>query len=210
MPYRDQEDALIVFVKFPEPGKVKTRIARELGAERAAELYSRMAERIIHDVSGPGAYGTIVYFDPPEREDDIKTWLGSDSLSYEPQSGGTIGDRMANAFHRVFCEGAVRAVLIGTDIPEITADIISAAFDLLSDTDVVLGPAEDGGYYLMGLRKFEPTLFRDIDWGTNTVYTRTLARIVEKNLSHKLLDTLKDVDTAEDIDPGTLARLRAE
>ena len=210
MPYRDREDALIVFVKFPEPGKVKTRIARELGAERAAEIYSRMAERIVHDVSGPGAYGTIVYFDPPERGDNIKTWLGSDGLSFEPQSGGTIGDRMSDAFHSVFSEGAVRAVLIGTDIPDITADIVRAAFDLLSDADVVLGPAEDGGYYLIGLRTFEPILFRDIDWGADTVYTRTIARIVERNLSHKLLDTLKDVDTAEDIDPVTLTRLRAE
>ena len=210
MPDRVQKNVLIVFVKFPEPGKVKTRIARDLGAERAAEIYSQMAARIIHDVSGPDTYRTIIYFDPPAREDEIRTWLGANSLSYESQSGGTIGDRMSNAFHKVFSEGTERAVLIGTDIPEITADAVSAAFVLLDDADVVLGPAEDGGYYLIGLKRFEPILFRDIDWGTNTVYNRTLDRIVEKNLGHKLLDTLKDIDTADDIDPEMLTRLKAE
>ncbi len=210
MPDRDRENILIVFVKYPEPGKVKTRIAQELGAHRAAELYSQMAKRIIGEVRRPDAYRAVIYFDPPDREKDVRTWLGIDNVSYEPQSPGTIGDKMSNAFERVFSEGAEKAVLIGTDVPEITADIVSIACGMLNDTDVVLGPSCDGGYYLIGLRKFEPVLFRDIDWGTDTVFNRTLNRIIEKNLSHKSLDTLKDVDMAEDIDPGMLTRLRAE
>lgn len=210
MPDRDRENILIVFVKYPEPGKVKTRIAQELGAHRAAELYSQMAKRIIRKVWRPDAYRAVIYFDPPEREEDVRAWLGIDNVSYEPQSPGTIGDKMSNAFERVFSEGAEKAVLIGTDVPEITADVVSTACSMLNDTDVVLGPSYDGGYYLIGLRKFEPVLFRDIDWGTNTVFNRTLNRIIEKNLSHKSLDTLKDVDMAEDIDPGMLTRLRAE
>src|SRR3990167_1886165 len=210
MPYRDRESILIVFVKYPEPGKVKTRIARELGSESATEIYSQMAKRIIGKVWRPDAYGTVIYFDPPDREKDVRLWLGIDNDSYEPQSPGTIGDRMSNAFESVFSEGAEKTVLIGTDVPEITGDTVSSAFRLLEETDVVLGPAEDGGYYLMGLKNYEPILFEDIDWGTNTVFNRTLNRITEKNLSHKFLDTLKDVDTAEDIDPGMLTRLRAE
>jgi len=210
MPDRDRENILIVFVKYPEPGKVKTRIARDLGAHGAAELYSQMAKRIIGMVWRPHAYRAVIYFDPPDREEDVRAWLGIDNVSYEPQSPGTIGDKMSNAFERVFSEGAGKAVLIGTDVPEITADIVSTACGMLKDTDVVLGPSYDGGYYLIGLRKFEPVLFRDIDWGTDTVFNRTLNRIIEKNLSHKSLDTLKDVDMAEDIDPVMLTRLRAE
>jgi len=210
MPDRERENILIVFVKYPEPGKVKTRIARELGAERAAHIYSQMAKRIIGKVWRPDAYRAVIFFDPQYREMDVRSWLGIDNVSYAPQSTGTIGDKMSNAFERVFSEGAGKAVLIGTDVPEITADIVITACGMLNDTDVVLGPSYDGGYYLIGLRRFEPALFRDIDWGTATVFDRTLNRIIEKNLSHKSLDTLKDVDTAGDIDPGMLTRLSAE
>jgi hypothetical protein len=203
-----RENILIVFVKYPEPGKVKTRIARELGEQRAAEMYAQMASGIIGNVSKPGAYSTAIYFDPPGREKDVRSWLGTEHASYEPQSGGTIGERMSNAFERVFSGGAEKAVLIGTDVPDISGDTVTAAFDLLHETDVVVGPAADGGYYLLGLKSFEPTLFSGMEWGTSLVLKKTLERIKEKNLGHKLLDTLNDIDTMDDVGPELLARPR--
>lgn len=202
MPHRDQENILIVFVKYPEPGKVKTRIARHLGGHRAAEIYSNMAKSVVEKVCKPDAYGTVIYFDPPDRERDVRAWLGIEKIAYEPQSPGTIGDRMSDAFQRVFSRGALKAVLIGTDVPGITEDTVRSAFRLLEEADVVLGPAEDGGYYLMGLKHWEPTLFENIEWGTDTVFNRTLDRIIMRNLAHKSLGTLKDVDTIDDIGPG--------
>lgn len=202
MPHRNRENVLIVFVKYPEPGKVKTRIARHLGEHRAAEIYSNMAKSIVEKIWKPDSYETVIFFDPPDRERDVRAWLGIEEISCEPQSSGTIGDRMSDAFDRVFSRGALKAVLIGTDVPAITEDTVSSAFRLLEETDVVLGPAEDGGYYLMGLKYYVPALFENIEWGADTVFNRTLGHIIEKNLSHKSLDTLKDVDTIDDIGPG--------
>ncbi len=203
-------NVLIVFVKFPEPGKVKTRIAKNLGSEKAAEIYSRMAKGVVEKVSGSGAYRTVIYFDPPDREKDIRAWLGADGAYFEPQSSGTIGDRMSDAFERVFRGGSLKAVLIGTDVPEINAENVSAAFGVLDDADAVLGPAQDGGYYLVGLRRFEPILFKGIDWNSNSVHIQTLDRIREAHLSYNLLDTLKDIDTSEDVGPELLTLLGME
>lgn len=205
-----EKNTLIIFVKYPEPGKVKSRIASDLGAERAAEVYSRIAKAVIEKVSKPDTHGTIICFDPPERENEIKLWLGIDKHPYERQSGRTIGEKMSNAFHSVFSRGAEKAVLIGTDIPEITAGTVTDAFDRLNETDVVLGPAEDGGYYLMGLRNLEPLLFRDIEWSTNLVLRQTIGRIKERKLSYNLLQTLKDVDTADDIGQDLFAALKSK
>lgn len=197
-------NTLIVFVRYPDPGKVKTRIARELGAEKAAEIYSLIAGSVIEEVSGSDNYGTVIYFDPPEKEDAIRKWLGRGDVSYEPQSGVTVGERMSDAFDRVFSGGAEKAVLIGTDIPQITGEIVTEAFRLLEYEDAVIGPAQDGGYYLLGLKKPAPHLFSDIEWGSETVFEQTIGRIRKLNISYKSLDTLRDVDTAGDISPGLL------
>ena len=197
-------NTLIVFVRYPEPGKVKTRIARELGAEKAAEIYSLIAGSVIEEVSGSDEYGTAIYFDPPETEAAIRQWLGRDDVSYEPQSGVTIGERMSDAFDRVFSGGAEKAVLIGTDIPEITGEIVTEAFRILEYKDAVIGPAEDGGYYLLGLKKPAPHLFSGIEWGSKTVFEQTIGRIRKLNIGYKSLDTLRDVDTAGDISPGLI------
>jgi uncharacterized protein len=201
---------LIVFVKYPEPGKVKTRIARELGAEKAADIYSLIAGSVIESVSGSDKYRTVLFFDPPEMENGIRQWLGRGDVTYEPQSGNTIGERMSDAFERVFSGGAEKVVLIGTDVPEITGETVTEAFRLLEFEDAVIGPAEDGGYYLVGLKKPEPFLFDDIEWGSDSVYKRTVERIEKLDLSYKSLDTLRDVDTAEDVGPELLEWLTGD
>jgi hypothetical protein len=205
-----RENILIVFVKYPEAGKVKTRIARHFGPQRAAEMYSRMAKSVIENVSRQDTYGTVIYFDPPEREKEVMDWIGTGDVPYEPQSGGTIGDRMSDAFERVFLSGAEKAVLIGTDVPDINGGTVTAAFNLLQETDVVIGPASDGGYYLLGLKNPEPSLFSCIEWGTPVVFEQTLDRIKKNDLRYKQLDTLKDVDTVDDVSPELLTRLRTQ
>ena len=210
MQNKKQENVLIVFVKYPEPGKVKTRIARDLGTERAAKIYSHMARSIIEKVWRAETYRTVIYFDPPDRETDIRAWLGINNVSYEVQSPGTLGDKMSKAIETVFSEGAEKAVLIGTDVPEITAELIRTAFSMLESTEVVLGPTEDGGYYLIGLQMFEPQLFKNIDWSTDVVFNQSLGLIKEQNLSYRIIDSLKDVDTAEDVDPLLLEQLETE
>lgn len=202
-----QVNTLIVFVRFPEPGKVKTRIARELGAQKAAELYSLIAGSVIEGVSGSDMYETAIYFDPPESEDRIMQWLGRSDLYYEPQSAGTIGERMSGAFDRAFSSGAQKAVLIGTDIPDLTGEIVVDAFRHLDHEDAVIGPAEDGGYYLLGLTKPEPLLFKDIQWGSEVVFEQTIDRLKKLSLGYKSLDRLRDVDTARDIGPELLEQL---
>jgi len=200
---RARLNTLIVFVKYPEPGKVKTRIAGELGAEKAAEIYSLIAKSVIENVSGSDKYRTVIFFDPPEMEKGIRQWIGRSDVTYEPQSGNNIGERMSDAFERVFSGGDEKAVLIGTDVPEITEGIVAEALRLLEFEDAAIGPAEDGGYYLLGLKKPESLLFDDdIEWGSDSVYKRTIERMEKLYLSYKSLDTLRDVDTAEDIRPG--------
>jgi rSAM/selenodomain-associated transferase 1 len=205
---RPEKNKLIIFVKYPEPGRVKSRIASEIGAEKAAGVYSLMAETIIEKVSKTDAHETIIFFDPPEREKEIIAWLGNSVRSYEHQRGTTIGDKMSNAFLSGFSSGAEKAVLIGTDIPEITADTVRAAFKGLDETDVVLGPAEDGGYYLIGLRQPEPRLFSGISWSTNVVLAQTIDRIEELSLEYYQLETLRDIDTYDDISEGKFVDIK--
>lgn len=205
-----QKNVLIIFVKYPEPGKVKTRLAEELGDRKAAEIYSLMAETIIGNVFHSGRYETAIFFDPPGKKDEIKKWIGKGSERYIPQEGKTLGDRMSNAFGRVFSDGARNAVIIGTDCVDITSETLEEAFGILGETDVVIGPAEDGGYYLLGLNNHEPTLFRDISWSTGLVLDQTVGRIQEAGLSFKLLRTLTDIDTAGDLRRHGSINLRAE
>ena len=200
-------NTLIVFVKYPEPGKVKTRIARELGAEKAADIYSLIAECVIERVMESTKYRTVIFFDPPEREAEIRQWLGREDIVFEPQSGITIGERMFHAFASVLSSGAEKAVLIGTDVPKITGEIVSEAFDLLDSEDAAIGPAEDGGYYLLGLKKAEALLFEEIEWGSGSVCEKTFERLRGLNIGYKTLDTLRDVDTPEDINTELLEYL---
>ena len=203
-----EKNKLIIFVKYPEPGRVKSRIASEIGAEKAAAVYSLMAETIIEKVSKTDVHETIIFFDPVEREKEILEWLGNSVRSYEHQRGTTIGDKMSHAFLSVFSSGAEKAVLIGTDIPEITADTVRDAFTGLDETDVVLGPAEDGGYYLIGLRQPEPRLFSGINWSTNAVLAQTIARIEELRLEYYQLEKLRDIDTYNDIIEGEFVAIK--
>jgi uncharacterized protein len=190
--------ALGIFVKAPIPGRVKTRLARELGRRGAAEVYRRMGRQVVAGVVGPG-YRTTVWFAPRSEGRLVREWLDSaERVAFRPQVGTGLGARLSAAFAREFRAGARCVVMIGSDCPGVDRRVVREAFSALSDWDLVLGPALDGGYYLIGLAAPAPGLFRGIAWSTEGVMSQTLARASTLGLSHQALSPLRDVDTARD------------
>jgi rSAM/selenodomain-associated transferase 1 len=191
-------NALLVFVKHPSPGAVKTRLAAEVGPEAAARLYRTLAERVLEATSPrAGEYERLVFFDPPEALAGMRAWLPGVRLL--AQSGGDLGARMADAFARAFARGAERVVLVGTDAPAVGRETVMEALSALDAADVVIGPAEDGGYYLLALRQPRPELFSGVAWSTPSVRAQTLTRAAFASLSVRELAPLRDVDTLEDL-----------
>ena len=193
----DPQATLLVFAKAPRPGTVKTRLARELGHEAAAAVYRRMGRLIVDRVAPAPAALTICY-DPGGAEAEVREWLGSAPRRYWHQGDGDLGARMSRMFRRGF-ERSSRVVVIGTDTPAVTSRTITRAIEALDSADVVLGPASDGGYYLMALGEPRPELFTGIRWSTESVLAETLSRCAELGLSVTHLEVESDIDTAEDL-----------
>jgi hypothetical protein len=198
----------MVFVKAPRPGAVKTRLAARVGDVRAAALYRALAEEQIRRTAPRGdEYERRFFFDPPGARSELAAWLGAGDV-FVPQAAGDLGTRMAGAFAHAFAEGARRAAIIGTDVPAMSRDDVLAALEALDHEDVALGPATDGGYWLLALRRPEPELFRDVPWSTPDVFRVTLERAATRGLGVHVLRTLGDVDTVEDL-RADWARVRA-
>jgi len=189
---------LVVFVKEPRPGAVKTRLAAAIGPEAAAELYRALVEAVLEATTPvPGEYERLVFFDPPEARRALREWLPGVSL--RAQARGELGERMADAFARAFGRGATRVAIVGSDVPGVTRETALGALEALGEADVVLGPAEDGGYYLIALRAPHPELVRDIVWSTPAVMRQTLERATAARLVVRRLEPLRDVDTLADL-----------
>ncbi|HEY3346782.1 MAG TPA: TIGR04282 family arsenosugar biosynthesis glycosyltransferase, partial [Nitrospirota bacterium] len=167
--------ALIFFVKSPEEGAVKTRLAAEIGRRRALEIYKSVAVQSLNAVSG-GAYELRVSYHPPDAGEQVAGWLGG-GFTFVPQTGGGLGERMENAFAQGFSEGMDRVLLAGSDIPGLDKAVAEEAFAALEDHDAVIVPAFDGGYGLIGFREdgYTPAVFRGIVWSTGTVCAETQA-----------------------------------
>jgi rSAM/selenodomain-associated transferase 1 len=192
------ENALVVFVKRPAPGAVKTRLAATIGQEAAARLHQALAEHVLEATTPrAGEYERLVFFDPPEALADMRAWLPGVRLL--PQSSGDLGDRMADAFARAFARGARRVAIVGTDTPDVSRETVLEALAALEASDVVIGPAEDGGYYLLALGTPRRELLSGIAWSTPSVCAETRARAVAAGLSVRLLRSLRDVDTFDDL-----------
>ncbi|XGV96178.1 MAG: TIGR04282 family arsenosugar biosynthesis glycosyltransferase [Leptolyngbya sp. BL-A-14] len=193
-------ERLIIFTRYPEPGKAKTRLIPALGAEAAADTHRLMTEHTLAQVKPLLRSRSLmveVWFEGGDR-DQMEAWLG-DGLRYQSQPEGDLGDRMLQAFQSALKNGVNAAVIIGTDCPELTDALLAEAFQALQQTDVVLGPAADGGYYLIGLRQVIPDLFQAITWSTDRVLQQTVAIVEKLNLSLTLLPMLTDVDRPEDL-----------
>lgn len=190
--------SLGIFAKVPIAGRVKTRLARDIGAAEATALYRRLGRQVLAATAGPG-YRTTVWFTPPSGRDAVRTWLdGLGAAAFYAQAGGNLGTRLVHAFGRSFADGNGAVVIIGTDSPGVNRRIVAAAFRALSAHDLVLGPSLDGGYYLIGLSAPHPALFRSIPWSTKDVLRATEARAQALGLNFRLLAPLRDVDSVAD------------
>lgn len=204
------DNALIVFLKYPEAGRVKTRLARVIGNEKACAIYKLLAEGVVEKIclENPGTYDVFIFFTPAEKESEIKEWMKFDT-QFVPQKGDILGERMSNAFRQIMRgSGCKRAVIIGTDCPGVDAILVENAFEVLKGKDIVIGPCEDGGYYLLGMtshvavcfeQRFVSDVFVDIDWSTERVFDQTMKKLQKNNLSYGILKTLADIDTSEDL-----------
>jgi len=186
-----------IMLKYPEPGRVKTRLAKEMGDHRAAEIYRQIAEVILTNTTpADQEYDRIVLYDPQERHHDFEQWLPGNNLGL--QQGDDIGERMDNAIRELLERGAEKAVLTGADIPALDAAIIAEAFQALDHADIVIGPAADGGYYLIGMKERHPAVFKGMLWSTKTVLDETVKAIRRLSLSYAYVTTLSDLDTPDD------------
>lgn len=204
----DNESCVLLFVKYPAPGKVKSRLAGHLGATLAAEIYRNFVLDIL-DTLHKLDVNLRIFFEPAHSPSEFRQWLGED-CSYVVQSGGNLGKRMKNAFSYGFGEGFSRVVLIGSDLPDLPGDFIALGLEALDTHDAVLGPSSDGGYYLIGFSKqtFLPEAFDNIAWGTNRVFTHTVRMLKRHHRKLLALPRWHDVDTLEDL-KALVARSRS-
>jgi rSAM/selenodomain-associated transferase 1 len=190
-----KDEHLIVFVKAPRPRAVKTRLAQAVGSDAACAAYRLLAETLFTRLSS--LRNVQLRFTPDDAGDQINLWLRN-GWKKKPQGEGDLGTRLVNAFEDAFRCGFKRVVIIGSDCPEVQAGDAEAAWAALQDHDVVLGPAIDGGYWLIGLRREQPVLFEKVSWSSKDVFSQTLTRAESAGLRTKLLRELSDVDTEED------------
>lgn len=202
------QNRLILFTRYPIAGQTKTRLIPYLGAEQAADLQRKMTEFIV-DTTRPlqirDRLSLEVHFAGGSLR-QMQRWLGP-KLAYRPQQGCNLGDRLHHAFSQGFQADAERIVVIGSDCPAISAHHLEQAFHQLKSHDLVLGPAQDGGYYLVGLSRSCAELFQNIAWGTERVFNQTAKTATQLNLSWTTLETLCDVDRPEDL--ATFAPLKS-
>jgi rSAM/selenodomain-associated transferase 1 len=193
---------LIIFTRYPEPGKTKTRLIPALGDIGAANLQKQMTEHTIlqvRELQKTSAITVEVRFTGGNLE-LMQNWLGVD-FWYQTQGEGDLGQKMMRSLTDTFSSYAEQSVIIGTDCPGLNTQILALAFKKLQFCDLVLGPALDGGYYLIGLRQVMPELFSQIAWGTSQVLSQTQAVAQKLNLETAYLPWLADIDRPEDL-PG--------
>lgn len=200
MNYPAIRQRLIIFSRYPEPGKTKTRMIPALGDQGAADLQRQMTEHTLmqgRNLTNLVPVAIEVHFTGGNQK-LMAEWLGQD-LVYQPQSQGDLGQRMTSAFANAFVAKMDTVVMIGIDCPDLNHNLLAQAFSYLHDHDLVLGPAADGGYYLIGLRHFLPELLQNISWGTNQVFAQTISIAKQLDLAIAYLDILNDVDRPEDL-----------
>jgi hypothetical protein len=198
-PDRVRDERLIVFVRSPEKGHVKTRLAKRIGGEAATVLYRACVSDIMA-ATGKAGYPPHVFFYPPEAGAAIAAWLGDRAASLTPQEGTDLGHRMWAALRKTLT-GCERAVLIGSDCPDLPTALLKEAFDGLAAHDAVIGPSTDGGYYIIGFRAgaLAGAPFEGIAWGGPAVFDATMAALEKDGRSVHVLPAWRDIDVYEDL-----------
>ena len=189
------KQVLIIFVREPELGKVKTRLAKTMGDSAALEIYK---ELLVHtkNITCEIPVDKIVYYAEPVVSDPFPVWDKS-KFSFEIQNGSDLGERMKNAFKSEFKKGYEQVCIIGSDCISLQKKDINEAFSILNTHDFVIGPSTDGGYYLLGMKKFFPKLFDDKLWSTDAVLSSTIQNIKSSGKSFLLMRELTDIDNQE-------------
>lgn len=192
MPCRSAQHCLVILLRYPEIGKVKSRIARAVGEKEALRVYQELVS-ITLDIASHLHLPVYLMYEGrmPEPEEQLHPF------HYRLQPEGALDQKIIAAFHLGFTQHA-HVIVIGSDCPELQPNLIEEAFVQITNTDVVIGPAKDGGYYLIGCKKMNPRLFSRISWGSDQVLKETVDRCEEEHLRYTLLPELQDVDTIED------------
>jgi uncharacterized protein len=193
-----KNNALLVFVKNPELGKVKTRLKPELSNEECVAIYKAMVNDLVKNIQVDKNYDIFFFFTPKSSVNVVQQWLGYE-FNLVPQSDGDLGKRMSTALIWAFENNYQKAVLIGSDCPTMDQKLILNAFKNLENSDVVLGPSEDGGYYLVGTKSPQPEIFENIHWSSDVVFSETILRIKENNRTYSKLEIKSDIDKYSDL-----------
>ncbi|MRR57942.1 MAG: glycosyltransferase [Deltaproteobacteria bacterium] len=195
------KQALVIFAKQPVPGRVKTRLSPPLSPSDAARLYLCMLSDTIEAVASLNHVERFLFFEPSDGAEDFFRDAWPD-LTVVPQQGGGLGERLENAFARLFSAGFDAVAAIGTDSPDLPAEYVEDAFRILEErrADVVFGPVEDGGYCLVAMGRLHPELFRDIPWSTGMVLERSEAAAVSLGLGTARIPAWHDIDTGRDLE----------
>lgn len=193
-PENNNESLLIVFAKNPVLGKVKSRLALNIGFYNAYLVYKELLKATHKSVRNVDVDKQVCYSDFIDQND---IWE-NENYSKEKQIGKNIGIRMRNAFADAFNNGFKKVILIGSDIINLDSDIINEAIDLLDKSEIVFGPAKDGGYYLIGMKSMHEELFKDISWSTKEVFIQSLKKCLDLDLKVKIVKELSDLDRVQD------------
>lgn len=196
---------VLVFVRAPQRGRVKTRLAAGIGPDAALRIYRRLAEHTVAEALRLPGVEVRVHYTPAAEAAAVRRWLGRGPL-YLPQADGDLGRRLTHAFADAWAAGADRVLVVGSDLPDVAAELLERAFAELEAAEAVLGPARDGGYYLLALRRPVPGVFDGIDWSTERVLRQTVERLQRADAPPTLLEPLTDVDEVEDLPTGWAAR----
>jgi uncharacterized protein len=186
---------LMIFTRYPIQGSVKTRLIPLLGDSGACILHQKM---VLHTLEKLDPFSSLQIWYEGAGEIEMRKWLGCKYI-YKQQTQGDLGERMLHAFREAFAAGETKALLVGTDCPGITLMHVEEALLKLDQSDVVVGPAKDGGYYLIGMKAAHEDLFRAVPWGTDQVFQITEERARKERLEISLLEELADVDRPEDV-----------
>jgi rSAM/selenodomain-associated transferase 1 len=194
-----KDRCILVFLRVPEKGKVKTRLSMALDKEFVLNIYKNFVLDVIETLK-KRRYPTRICYYPADGKDEVAEWLGRSHV-YSPQRGNDLGERMANSFLKAFSDGYKQVILIGTDVPDLQGAILDEAFESLQKKSVVIGPAFDGGYYLIGFHSntFMPNVFQRIPWGSEHVFDKTIRILRKYRFSAHVLPKARDIDVYEDL-----------
>lgn len=203
---KESDNVVIVFMKFPDAGRVKTRLGKQCGFMPAALVYRRCVEYLMPRISGAVPEGTPIRiaFEPPQWKPLFKEWLKGD-YEWTPQPTGNLGRRLRQICHEAFAEGKRKVLIFGSDTPTLKPEWITQAFKELETHDAVIGPASDGGYYAIGFSRPAESVFMKVNWSSDTVYEQTVKKLEQLKMTYAQLPEHYDIDTYRDV-----LRLREE